>query len=189
MTDCGFLASFAAIAARLGSQIIMNLASFRTLAFLVVLWTIRGAAAACPSDDPAVVAKSFYADHAEFSSEDPAKIKAIVTQRLFEALDREHKCAQGQICALEADPWMDAQDGEIGKPVEFATVSNSGIAATVSMTYPFILDKTPRRQHVTLLLRRDSAKGCWLLNDLVGPRGDSLVGTIEKWFREYGDAL
>ena len=167
----------------------MNLASVRVLAFLVVLWTIRGAAAACPSDDPAAVAKLFYADHAEFSSEDPAKIKEIITQRFFDALDREHKCAQGQICALEADPWMDAQDGKIGKPVEFATVNNSGIEATVSMTYPFILEKTPRQQRVTLLLQRDTPKSCWLLNDLVGPHGDSLVRTIEKWFREYGDAL
>jgi len=167
----------------------MNLASVRGLTFLVVLWTIRGAAAACPSDDPAAVAKLFYADHAEFSSEDPAKIKEIITQRFFDALDREHKCAQGQICALEADPWMDAQDGKIGKPVEFATVNNSGIEATVSMTYPFILEKTPHQQRVTLLLQRDTPKSCWLLNDLVGPHGDSLVRTIEKWFREYGDAL
>ncbi|WP_386070923.1 hypothetical protein ACFJIW_09795 [Tahibacter sp. UC22_41] len=167
----------------------MNLASVRALAFLVVLWIMRSAAAACPSDDPAAVSKLFYAQHAEFSSEDPAQIKEVVTRRLFDALDREHKCAQGQICALEADPWMDAQDGKIGKPVEFATVSNSGTEAAVSMTYPFVLDRTPRQQRVTLLLQRDSSKGCWLLNDLVGPHGDSLVGTIEKWFREYGDAL
>ena len=167
----------------------MNLASAKTLGFFMVLWTIRSAAAACPTDDPAAIAKSFYSKHAAFSSEDPAKIKKIVTRRFFDAMDREYKCAQGQICAIEADPWTDAQDGRIGKPVEFATTSNSGIEAAVSMTYPFILDKTPRQQRVTLLLQRESPTDCWLLSDLVGPRGESLVRTLEEWYKEYGNAL
>jgi len=167
----------------------MKFASVKTLACLIALWTIRAASAACAIDDPAAVAKSFYFKHANFSSEDPAKIKTIVTPRLFNALDREYKCAQGQICALEADPWMDAQDGRIGKPVEFATTSNSGDEATVSMTYPFILDKTHRQQRVTLHLQRESPTECWLLSDLVGPRGESLVHTLEEWYKEYGNAL
>ena len=124
-----------------------------------------------------------------FFSEDPARIRKIVTPRLFDALDREYKCAQGQICALEADPWTDAQDGRIGKPVEFATAGNSGVEARVSMTYPFILGKTHRQQHVTLVLERESPAACWLLSDLVGPRGESLVRTIEKWHKQYGSAL
>jgi hypothetical protein len=167
----------------------MNLASVKILVVMVVLWTIRSAAAACPSDDPAAIAKSFYSKHPEFASEDPAKIKKLVTARLFDVLDREYKCAQGQICAIEADPWTDAQDGRIGKPVEFTTASNSGVEATVSMSYPFILNKTPRQQQVKLLLQRQSPTDCWLLNDLVGPRGQSLVRTLEEWFKEYGNAL
>lgn len=158
------------------------------LTSLIALSAFRMACAACASDDPAAVAKSFYTKHAEFSSEDPAKIKTIITPRLFAALDQEYKCAQGQICALEADPWTDAQDGDIGKPVEFATASNSGVEATVSMTYPFILDKAHHQQkHVTLLLQRKAPTDCWLLGDLVGPRGESLVQTLEKWHKEYGN--
>lgn len=168
----------------------MKLTPAMVLACSIALSAFHGAYAACAIDDPAVVAKSFYSKHAQFSSENPAKIRTIITSRLFDALEREYKCAQGQICALEADPWTDAQDGEIGKPVEFATASNSGVEATVSMTYPFILDKTHRRQQrATLLLQRKSPTDCWLFGDLVGPRGESLLQTIEKWHKEFGNGL
>jgi len=167
----------------------MNLASVKILAFLMVSLPMSSASAACTSNDPAAVAKSFYSKHAAFSSEDPAKIKQIITRRLFDALAREHTCARDQICAIDADPWTDAQDGKIGKPVEFATASNSATEAAVSMTYPFILEKTPRQQHATLLLQRESATACWLVSDLVGPRGESLVRTLEEWYKKYGDAL
>jgi len=168
----------------------MKLTLAIVLACVIALPAFHRAYAACASDDPAAVAKSFYSKHAQFSSENPAKIKTIITSRLFEALEQEYKCAQGQICALEADPWTDAQDGDIGKPVEFATASNTGVEATVSMTYPFILDKAHHQQkHVTLLLRRKSPADCWLFDDLVGPRGESLVQAIEKWYKEYGGGL
>ena len=148
----------------------------------------HGAYAACASDDPAAVAKSFHDKHAEFSSEDPAKIKTIITPRFFDALDREYKCAQGDVCAIEADPWTDAQDGEMGKPVEFATVSNSGTEATISMTFPFILDKANHEQkHATILLQRKSATECWLIGDLKGPRGESLLQNVEAWHKQYGN--
>jgi hypothetical protein len=165
----------------------MKLTLALVLACSMALSAFHGAYAACALDDPAAVAKSFYSQHVQFSSEDPAKIRSLITSRLFAALDREYKCAQGQICALEADPWTDAQDGDIGKPVDFVTASNSGVEATVSMTYPFILDKTHRRQQrVTLFLQRKSPTDCWLLGDLTGPRGESLVQAIEKWHKEFG---
>ncbi|HEX3122299.1 MAG TPA: hypothetical protein VHQ21_03280, partial [Rhodanobacteraceae bacterium] len=173
-------------------ELIMKLPIVKNLACLIMLLATHSASAAsaaCAIDDPAAVAKAFYSKHANFSSEDPARIRKIITPRLFDALNQEYKCAQGQICALEADPWTDAQDGRIGKPVEFATASNSGVEATVSMTYPFILGKTPSQKRLTLLLQRESPAACWLLGDLVGPRGESLVRAIEEWYKEYGSAL
>jgi hypothetical protein len=104
-------------------------------------------------------------------------------------LDREYKCSRGELCAIEADPWTDAQDGSIGKPIAFATISNSGIEASVSMTYPFVLGPKHSQKHATLILQRESAAGCWLMSDLKGPRGESLVRAIEEWFKEYGNAL
>jgi hypothetical protein len=145
------------------------------------------AVAGCATDDPVVAAKTFYSKHSGFSSENPNKIRSTITTRFFAALDQEYKCAQGQICALEADPWTDAQDGRIGKPVEFSLSSNSGIEARVLMSYPFILDKAHHEdKRVTLVLQRKSATDCWLIGDLVGPRGESLVGAIEKWNKEFG---
>jgi hypothetical protein len=167
----------------------MKLTPAIVLTCLIALAASHSAYAACAIDDPAATAKSFYSKHAQFSSENPAKIKTIITPRLFDALDREYKCAQGQICALEADPWTDAQDGDIGEPVEFATASNSGVEATVSMTYPFVLGKTHSQKRVTLHLQRESPTDCWLLSDLVGPRDESLVRAIEEWYKEYGSAL
>lgn len=168
----------------------MNLVRTMTLVFSIAPSTFHGAYGACATDDPAAISKSFYTRHAQFSSENPAKIKAIVTSRFFDALDREYKCAQGQVCAIEADPWTDAQDGEIGKPVEFATVSNSGAEATVSMTYTFVLDKAHREpRSAKLLFQRKSPTECWLVSDLVGPRGESLVQSVEKWHKEFGSGL
>ncbi len=165
----------------------MKLARARTLIFLLAPAATCHAYAACATDDPVAVAKTFFSKHAEFSSEDPAKIKTNVTARFFAALDLEYKCAQGDVCAIEADPWTDAQDGTIGKPVEFAIVNNTGVEANVSMTYPFILDKSHRKQrHATLVLQRQSSTDCWLVGDVIGPGGESLLQTIEKWHKEFG---
>lgn len=166
----------------------IKLAPALAIACLTALSEIPTAYAACATDDPVAVAKTFYSDHADFSLKDPSTIRSLITPRLFAALDREYKCvSQGQVCALETDVWTDAQDGEIGKPVEFIIASHSGVAASVTMTYPFILEKTRRRkQHVTILLQRKSPADCWLISDLVGPRGESLVGFMEKWHKEFG---
>lgn len=143
--------------------------------------------AACAGDDPIASARSFYVEHREFSLESPSKIKQFVSPQLFAALDKEFKCAQGEVCALEADPWTDAQDGDIKNPLKFTLISNSGVLAKVQMTYTFALDKKRRRlQSATLLLQREPASNCWLVADLIGPRGASLVATIEKWHKEFG---
>ena len=169
---------------------IMKLAPALVVGCSMALSASHSAYASCAIDDPAATAQSFYTKHTEFSSQDPAAFKALLTPRFFAALDMEYKCAQGQICAIEADPWTDAQDGTIAKPVAFATTSNADGKAAVSMTYTFVLDKAHRKQkHTTLLLQRKSASECWLLDDAKGPRGDSLVQTIEKWHKEYGGGL
>jgi hypothetical protein len=153
-----------------------------------ILSSFQGAYAACASDDPVAVAKSFHDKHVQFASENPAKIKTIVTPRFFDALDREFKCAQGEICAIETDPWTDAQDGEVGKPIEFASVSNSGTEAAVSMTYPFTLNKGHHEQkHATILLQRKSPTECWLISDVKGPLDQSLVEDVEAWHKQYGN--
>jgi hypothetical protein len=164
----------------------MKLTSAIVVACSIALSASHSAYAACAIDDPAAAAQSFYTHHTDFSSKDPTAFKDLLTPRFFAALDKEYKCAQGDVCAIEADPWTDAQDGTIGKPVAFATTSNADGKAVVAMTYPFILNKTPHKQHATLLLQRTSATECWQLDDVKGPRGNSLVQMIEKWHKEFG---
>ena len=166
----------------------MNLSRTASFTCILVLAAFNSAHAACGIDDPKAVAESFFAKHAQFSSENPSKIKTVVTSRFFDALDREYKCAQGQECAIETDPWTDAQDGQIGKPVVFTTVSNSGNEATVSMTYPFILDKKHRTQkRAELILQRGSPTDCWRIGDVMGPGGESLLQSVEEWHKKYGE--
>lgn len=143
----------------------------------------------CVTDEPAESAKTFYAKHADFHFENPARIESIVTPRLLSALKREYKCAKWNICAIEAIPWTDAQDGDVGKPITFQTTENSEVQASVKMSYTFVLSKTEKRQQSVLLkFQRSSADGCWLLSDMISPRGVSLVTHLEKWHKKFGDA-
>lgn len=151
--------------------------------FLALL--VSGAAqAGCVSDDPALVARSFHAGHADFVAENPDNIRHLVTPRLFQVLQREYRCARGEICALEADPWTDAQDGEITRPIRFETRQNDGAHATVTMNYFFLPGNAGRQARVaTLKLTHSTISGCWELADLVSPNGVSLLNQLERWHR------
>ncbi len=49
------------------------------------------------------------------------------------------------------------------------------------MRYIYSLATTRRQQHVRLHLARGSTQACWLVADLIGPNGASLVQHIEDW--------
>lgn len=138
----------------------------------------------CSADDPVATARRFYSAHRNFYAEATSRIGQLASPRLLAALDKELKCRRGEICAIEADPWTDAQDGDMAQPVNFALASKSGLLARVRMTYTFVLSRSQRRQQaVTLVLQRDSSSGCWLIDDLVGPKGKSFVSTLESWHK------
>lgn len=160
----------------------------RFLATSLTLSAITGAQAGCLSTDPLVMAKSFFAGHANFAFDDPAKIRELLSPRLFAALAREHKCAKGDLCAMEADPWTDAQDGEILQPATFKTATNTGTQAEVKVSYYFALSASQKRlQSAVLKYRHSAISGCWELDDLLSPNGQSLVGHLEKWHKKFGN--
>jgi len=168
----------------------MSLVHLRLLISALLLLGAHCSYAACVNEDPALVAKSFYENHSGFHSDDPANIKSIISPRLYSALSREHKCSRNELCAVEADPWTDAQDGEITKPIRFKTTQKKGTTAAVRMSYAFSLSDNRRwRQSVLVRLERNSVQGCWLISDLVSPKGQSLVGHIENWHRRFGNVL
>lgn len=76
---------------------------------------------------------------------------------------------------MDYDPWLGAQDGEIGKPVRFSVESESPDTAVVAMSYPYVLDHKhrPERHTVHLVLRKGEDE-CWRLQDFITPLGESL---------------
>lgn len=155
---------------------------------LAMLWSSPGHGR-CVAD-PARVAKTFYTQHHDFYVEVPETVGAFVTPRLLAALRLEHACPQGELCAIEAVPWTDAQDGDIAEPITFKAVEQTATQAVVDMRYTFVLNDSDRRQQqVHLVFERSEPGGCWLLSDLLGPAGNSLVAHIEHWHKQFGKAL
>ncbi len=143
----------------------------------------------CIQGDGVGFAKMFYEKHQDFYYADSAGIKNLLTPRLLAILEKDHKCSNGEICAIEADPWISAQDGEIGKPIEFKLSSGDANTASVRMSYMFVLGENKKLpQSVELKLERNAVSSCWMVADLITPRDGSLRDTIEKWHKEYGDA-
>ena len=145
--------------------------------------------AQCVSD-PADIAKTFYSQHPDFYYEDPKTVSDLIAPRLLAALKLEYACAQGDICAIEAVPWTNAQDGDVSAPITFKTSNQTVSHAVVDMRYTFVLSESQRRpQRVQLKFERSDPSACWLLSDLVEPGGDSLLTQLEKWHKEYGHPL
>lgn len=143
----------------------------------------------CIQGDGVDFAKAFYEKHQDFYYADSAAIKDLLAPRLLAILEKDHKCSNGEICAIESNPWTSAQDGEIGKPIDFKLASSSANAAAVRMSYMLELGTAKKLpQSAELKLERNAAGSCWVVADLITPHDGSLRDTIEKWHKEYGDA-
>lgn len=143
------------------------------LASLVAPASPAQAAGGCPT--PIAFARQVFERHRDFYWSDAPHDPALLTPGFEAALRREWAVAQGEVGRLDVDPWLGAQDGEIGAPVTFRLLSATGGASTVVMDYPFLSEPgaRPQARRVRLLLRR-SAGACWQLDDLVMPAGQSL---------------
>ena len=138
------------------------------------------------TSDPVTAAQEFYRNHKNFHYTDPAEIRALITPRFYKALKSEYAVPKGELGAIEADPWTDAQDGEIHPPVTFTCISNSGNKARVKMSYIFFLDKNRSwPQSVILKLQKAPTSTKWLVSDLTTPHNGSLIDLIEKYHQKY----
>ncbi len=129
--------------------------------------------AACP--EPADWARDFRARHARFYAGPPSPaLLAQLTPSFGTLLSKEAAYAGGEVGHLDYDPWLGAQDGEIGQPVTFEAKARDADTSEVSMRYRFVLgDERAATPHVVhLVLRRHD--GCWRLDDFVTPTGDAL---------------
>lgn len=139
--------------------------------------------AACAVTDPVVAARSLYSNHRDFHVADHGDTTPIAAS-LLKLLERDWVCQEpGEQCAISADPWTNAQDGDVLKSPHFERLAGTDpLKAVVEMTYPFGWQETAAEattQTTQIVLSRSKEDACWLLEDLrVG--ASSLRETLES---------
>ena len=140
---------------------------------VLALTTAGLTAADCPK--AADWARAFYSDHYSFYAGAPDPILQSTTPEFGELLKKEWAYSKEEVGHMDYDPWLGAQDGEIGKPVRFSVESESPDTAVVAMSYPYVLDpKRPPEWHTVHFVLRKREHECWQLNDFITPLGESL---------------
>lgn len=140
------------------------------------------AQAACLAGDTLQTARLFYERHYGFYAAPQAGIREAVTPALFKLLEKEWACvAAGQVCAVEADPWLAAQDGD-AHDVQFTAARNG---RTVTLHYSLVLDAQTRRPQTAQLRLARGDDGCWRVADLLGPGGRSLRRALVNYGKHY----
>lgn len=146
---------------------------------LIATLALAASAATCIAPTPTALADSLYGD-AYFFYVEAEQARPYVSDALHAALERDSACQTDGICAISADPWLDAQEGDIvGKPVA-RELSRSDTAAEVELCFDVSFGDTAERQCPKLSLLLD-ANGCWVADDLVAASGTSL----RRVFAEY----
>ncbi|WP_374355662.1 hypothetical protein [Chitinimonas sp.] len=134
---------------------------------------------ACGDREAISLASRLFAKHRLFYAQETPGLKKIVSPAFYQALKGHYRCGEkeGGICHLDYEPWLGAQDGEVGAPVKYAVTARSADGVSVSMSYAFVLEPgTPKKaQTVVLQLQKAAEPQCWLVDDLVTPIGDSLA--------------
>ncbi len=142
---------------------------------LAVLALISAGPAAADCPKAADWARAFYSEHYFFYAGAPDPILQFTTPAFGALLKKEWAYSKGEVGHMDYDPWLGAQDGEIGKPVRFSVETESPDMAVVSMSYPFVLDlKRPPERHTAHLVLRKREHECWHLHDFITPLGESL---------------
>src|SRR6267142_2988555 len=115
---------------------------------LAVLALINAGPAAADCPKAAAWARAFYSEHYLFYAGAPDPILQFTTPEFGALLKKEWAYSKGEVGHMDYDPWLGAQEGEIGKPVRFSVESESPDTAVVAMSYPFVLDpKRPSERH------------------------------------------
>nr|WP_252376797.1 hypothetical protein [Aeromonas hydrophila] len=127
--------------------------------------------AACDKGVALRLAKAFWNEHKDFYYADPAPLKALLTPDFFAVLSSEAACnADGEVCAIDADPWINAQDGEVSEPVSFTLANQQEQGVTVRMQYLFALSDTQKEpQTVSLHFQKSGDNRCYLMDDFIPP--------------------
>lgn len=123
----------------------------------------------------------------------PDAAATLLTPSLKALIDKDVACADREgMCAIGADPWMAAQDGERQSPVEFATSDvrymATGVpsAASVEVCFNFVLEghaghagHAGQRRCAVVRVTRTAGEQ-WRVDDLVDPDGQSLRALLQE---------
>ena len=160
----------------------------RLLVVAILAWATQ-AGAACVAGDPVATARWIFANDRGFALQqtgrDLSKRANYLSASLYGLLRADWKCQDVEkgACALDADPWINAQDGEQLSPINFVLSSSVGSKATVRMNYRFGWSDTsnppPVPAETRMEFSRDAKTGCWQLDDLVGREGVSLKRVLK----------
>ncbi|MEO5349087.1 MAG: hypothetical protein H7836_05525 [Magnetococcus sp. YQC-3] len=144
---------------------------------------------ACLGHAPLAAAESLYKKHRAFTRQEPKKLQNIVTTGFLDSLSFEYRCRMGgELCAIEADPWSGAQDGDIKPPISFRLRAANKHTASVEMHYALVIDKARQEMRTaTIQLERNNAQECWQVADLLAPGGSSTRQAIEAFRKEFGN--
>lgn len=156
-----------------------------------IIYPIIGAELSdCRNSSPNDLAKHFFEIHNNFYCKDPNQFRDAISPRFFAALEKEYRCISiPEVCAIEAVPWIAAQDGEIGGPIRFKTLYESDTKADVEINYKLVLtpDRSWERSSTLHFIRQDK-NSCWIISDITMPEIGSFVEMIERWHKEYGES-
>lgn len=79
------------------------------------------------------------------------------------------------MCHIDYDPWLGAQDGDIGSPMSFDLKSINRTNALVAFKYTFLNGKSHTKEHIVQIrLIPSKSSQCWEVDDLITPLGQSL---------------
>ncbi len=163
----------------------------RHLAILsTVMWAVS-AKAACVADGPLETARWIHSNERNFAFQQEGRNQSdrarFLSPTMYDLLQAEWKCqdVEDGFCALDSDPWLNAQDGEELQPIVFALASSNGTTATVRMSFRFgwsgVSKPRPVAMEAQLHLIKDMQSGCWLLDDLVGGERRSLKKQLQDY--------
>ncbi|NUO78104.1 MAG: hypothetical protein HOQ32_19110 [Lysobacter sp.] len=141
------------------------------------------ASAACLGATPLQAAHAWFERHYTFWNDPPAVLQANFAPPLLALLLREQTCSEQGVCAIGADPWLDAQDGEARDPQFQVETAGEG-ASTVRLRYRFVLDDGAPAPTQEVRLRFSGEARCWRASDLIGPDGRSLVQSLREYHGE-----
>jgi hypothetical protein len=92
---------------------------------LAVLALVSAGTAAADCPKAADWARAFYSEHYLFYADAPDPILQLTTPEFGALLKKEWAYSKGEVGHFDYEPWLGAQDGEIGKPVRFSVETES----------------------------------------------------------------